>query len=552
VLAGFGALPDHGRLPLQHWTRVGAAGAGALAVLFGFNVLLEWALRDRTSAILSLQAVQPLTAVSLALTGAGVLCLLADRSRQWASIMRRVAAAGLLGIGLAVSAEYLFVADLGIDHLLFSDTVKMQIGAIYPGRPSIVANVEMLLIGLVLALDDAPKRWDRAYAATATLAALIALVALVGYGYQAEELYEHSFYTSIGVRAAAVALLQCAALLTIRPDRSWVGQLWSSGIGGTLARRLFPPVILTPLLLGWVLLHAVQMLGIDPHLPLALFAVILIPVLCALILWVARTLDEIDRRRRSTEVALVEAKAEAERANIAKSQFLASASHDLRQPAQSLVVFMALLAERVPEQPGRTLIAAAQQSLDGLKLLLDGLLDVSRLDAGLVMPQPGPVPLRPLLARLQTEYGPRATEKGLRLRVVSCSLLVRSDPVLLERMLRNLIDNALRFTQTGGVLVGCRRQRGIARIEVLDTGIGIAQADQKTIFEELRQLNNPERNAAKGLGLGLSIVERTAQLLGHEVTIESRIGKGSRFAVCVATSPSVSKQPILMDSFDKA
>jgi signal transduction histidine kinase len=529
------------------------AGAGALAILFGADVLLEWALHDPARAILSRQVVQPLTAVCLAVTGVGVLCMLADPSKRWVAIVRRMAAAGLLGVGLAISAEYLFGVDLGIDQLLFPDVVGMQVGALYPGRPSVVANIEILLIGIALVLDEAPARWAPAYAATATLAALIALVALVGYAYQAEELYQNSFYTSIGVQAAAVALLQCIALLTIRPDRSWVGRLWSRGIGGTLARRLFPPVIFIPLILGWVLLQAVRLQGIDPALPLALFAVALVPVLCALILWVARTLDEIDRRRRSTEAALEEAKAEADRANIAKSQFLASASHDLRQPAQSLVVFMALLAERVFDQPARTLIEAAQQSLDGLKLLLDGLLDVSRLDAGLVVPQLGPVPLGPLLDRMRTEYAARAAEKGLRLHVVTCNLLVPSDPVLLERMLRNLIENALRFTQTGGVLIGCRRKRGMVRIEVLDTGIGIAQADQQTIFEEFRQLNNPERNAAKGLGLGLSIVERMARLLGHEVTINSRQGKGSRFAISVSTDPAVPEpHPISVECFAKA
>ena len=552
MLAGLGVLTNYPRLRLQHWTKWTIAGAGALAILFGADVLLEWALHDPARAILSRQVVQPLTAVCLALTGVGVFCVLADPSKRWAASVRRTAAAVLLGVGLAVSAEYLFGVDLGIDQLLFPDAVRMQVDAPYPGRPSVVANIEILLIGIALMLDEAPASWAPAYAATATLAALIALVALVGYAYQAEELYE-SFYTSIGVQAAAVALLQCIALLTLRPDRGWVGRLWSRGIGGTLARRLFPPVIFIPLILGWVLLQAVRLQGLDPALPLALFAVALVPVLCALILWVARTLDEIDRRRRSTEAALEEAKAEAERANIAKSQFLASASHDLRQPTQSLVVFMALLAERVLEQPARTLIEAAQQSLDGLKLLLDGLLDVSRLDAGLVVPQLGPVPLGPLLDRMRTEYATRAAEKGLRLHVVSCNLLVLSDPVLLERMLRNLIENALRFTQTGGVLIGCRRKRGMVRIEVLDTGIGIAQSDQRTIFEEFRQLNNPERNAAKGLGLGLSIVERMARLLGHEVSIDSRPGKGSRFAVSVSTNPSLPEpHSISVECFAKA
>jgi signal transduction histidine kinase len=516
--------------PLTEWA---AAGAGALAVLFGADILFDWALHDPARAILSGRAVQPLTAACLLATGVGVLCVLAERSKPWAAITRRMASAGLLAVGLAVSAEYLFAVDLGVDRLLFPNAVLMQVEAPFPGRPSVVANAEMLLIGLVLALDDAPEEWGFAYSAIATAAALLAFSALVGYAYRAEELYEHSFYTSIGVLAAAVALIQCIALLMLRPERSWIGQLWSFSIGGTLARRLFPPVILIPLVLGWLLLQVVRRKGFSPDLPLALFAATLVPVLCALVLWVARTLDEIDWHRRSAQAALEEAKSEAERANRAKSQFLASASHDLRQPAQSLVVLMALLAERVLEQPAKNLVSAAQQSLDGLKLLLDGLLDVSRLDAGLMVPQLSPVPLAPVLNRMKTEYAARAAERGLSLRVVDSRAVVLSDPVLLERMLRNLIENALRFTETGGILIGCRRQNGVVRIEVLDTGIGIAPGDQRLIFEELRQLANPERSAAKGLGLGLSIVQRLSRLLDHPIAIDSEPGKGSRFAISV-------------------
>ena len=134
----------------------------------------------------------------------------------------------------------------------------------------------------------------------------------------------------------------------------WVGQLGSLGVGGTLARRLFPAVIVTPLLLGWVLLQLDRLLGINPDFPLALFAVALVPVLCALVLWVARVLDALDQRRRSVEQALRKAKVEAEQATIAKSQFLASVSHDLRQPVQSLVLFMALLGSACSNSRRRT------------------------------------------------------------------------------------------------------------------------------------------------------------------------------------------------------
>jgi signal transduction histidine kinase len=471
--------------------------------------------------------------------GIGVLVAAVDRPNRWAATMRRIVAGGLLCVGVAVWAEYMVGIDLGIDRLLFRDVVIKQIDVPFPGRPSIIANVEMLLIGLILALDDASERWSFAYAATATLAALLAFMALVGYAYQAEELYDNPFYTSFGVRAAAVAFLQCIGLLAMRPERGWVGQLGSLGVGGTLARRLFPAVIVTPLLVGWVLLQLDRRLGINPDFPLALFAVALVPVLCALVLWVARVLDALDQRRRSVEQALRKAKVEAEQATVAKSQFLASVSHDLRQPVQSLVLFMALLRERVLEQSAKNLLAAAQQVLDGLKLLLDGLLDVSKLDSGLVVPELAPVPLGPLFERMRNEYTGRAAQAGLKLTVVPCSLTVRSDPMLLERMLRNLIENAIRFTQHGAILIGCRRRGDRASIEVLDTGIGIAPVHQKAIFEEFHQLNNPERSAAKGLGLGLSIVQRMGRLLEHDVSVDSQPGKGSRFAIGISAAADI-------------
>jgi signal transduction histidine kinase len=137
---------------------------------------------------------------------------------------------------------------------------------------------------------------------------------------------------------------------------------------------------------------------------------------------------------------------------------------------------------------------------------------------------------------MRNEYTGRAAEAGLKLTVVPCSLTVRSDPMLLERMLRNLIENAIRFTRHGAILIGCRRRGDKASIEVLDTGIGIAPVHQKAIFEEFHQLNNPERSAAKGLGLGLSIVRRMGRLLGHDVTVDSEPGKGSRFCIGVTVS----------------
>ncbi|MEK0082921.1 PAS domain S-box protein [Benzoatithermus flavus] len=241
---------------------------------------------------------------------------------------------------------------------------------------------------------------------------------------------------------------------------------------------------------------------------------------------------DISERKRSEE-HLHAAKAEAERANLAKSKFLAAASHDLRQPVQSLTLFLDLLKVRLRDHPAAVVLGNMEQALEALGALLDSLLDVSKLDAGLVVAQPAPIPLAPLLERLAAEYAPRAEAAGLRLRVVSPRVVVRSDPVLLERMLRNLIENALRYTKRGGVLVGCRRRGEHVRIEVVDTGIGIASDQFQDVFEEFYQVGNPERDRRKGLGLGLAVVRRLSRLLDHPVELHSRPGRGSTFAILV-------------------
>ncbi|MGQ9367641.1 hybrid sensor histidine kinase/response regulator [Azospirillum sp. A39] len=235
-------------------------------------------------------------------------------------------------------------------------------------------------------------------------------------------------------------------------------------------------------------------------------------------------------------VEAVRARDDAERADLAKSKFLAAASHDLRQPVQSLVFFAHALAERLDGHPAADMLASMSGSLDALKGLLDSILDVSRLDAGVVQPNVTTFALGPLLDRLAAEYRPRAAEAGLRFAAVPTRAWTRSDPVLLERALRNLIENALRYTARGGIVLGCRRRGAALRITVADSGIGVPADRLEEIFEEFTQLGNPERDRRKGLGLGLAIVRRLARLLEHPVSVCSRPGHGSVFALEVPSA----------------
>jgi signal transduction histidine kinase/CheY-like chemotaxis protein len=221
----------------------------------------------------------------------------------------------------------------------------------------------------------------------------------------------------------------------------------------------------------------------------------------------------------------------AEEASLAKTRFLAAASHDLRQPVHALSLFVGALRElKLAEEPGR-LVDQIEDSVSAMDGLFSSLLDISRLDAGVIVPDWKIFGLQPLLDRLERDYANEAAAKGLRLTVRPCARATRSDPILLERILRNLVSNAVRYTDRGGVLMGVRHRGDKLRIEIWDTGRGIPQALAQRVFEEFYQLENPERDRAKGLGLGLAIVRRLADLLAHPVTLRSVPGRGSVFSV---------------------
>jgi two-component system, sensor histidine kinase len=232
--------------------------------------------------------------------------------------------------------------------------------------------------------------------------------------------------------------------------------------------------------------------------------------------------------RKKVELALQAATADAERANNAKSRFLAAASHDLRQPLSALSIYVDVLKRKVAPED-RPILDNMKDCVGSLSELLTDLLDLSKLDAGVVMPHISEFPIDELLRGLVSVHVPEALLKGLQPRCVSSRLTARTDPVLLRRMLGNLLSNAIRYTEHGGVLVGCRRREGKVWVEVWDSGVGIPADKTGEIFEEFKQLGDNARN--RGSGLGLAIVAKTAALLGLRLRVHSWVGRGSLFAV---------------------
>jgi PAS domain S-box-containing protein len=247
--------------------------------------------------------------------------------------------------------------------------------------------------------------------------------------------------------------------------------------------------------------------------------------------WVIGTNLDITEQKKAEE-ALALAKAEADRASLAKSKFLAAASHDLRQPVQSLVLFLSVLKAHATTPVVARATSAMETALEGLNGLLASILDVSRIDAGVVTPQMQSVDIGGLVLRLGTEYAPACGQKGLRMRFRSKpGLHARTDAALLERVIRNLIENAIRYTDHGGLLIGTRQRGDRQRIDIVDSGIGIPADKLTHIFEEFYQVANSARDARQGLGLGLSIVSRLARLIGAEVQVRSHLGRGTCFSL---------------------
>lgn len=365
--------------------------------------------------------------------------------------------------------------------------------------------------------------------------------------------------------AAALLLLIPAIVMSYTPSRVGVGEtllLISAGVifgalivtGGIEGTGLFW-VYTVPFLafflkgqrLGWMYsvaflgLVAAYLLGVRPALGAVyqFSGVVSAHFLLSLSFYtlVAAAFNHV---RSRFEAQLQQRKDEAEAASMAKSRFLAAASHDLRQPAHALGLFVSRLTQLPHDVQAKELVAGVDSAVHALQEMLDAFFDYSRLDAPSVQVRAQAFPASHLLEQLRTSFAGVAVSKGLRLRIRPSGVWLQTDPVLLYRVLLNLVSNALQHTQTGTVLVACRPGCGVmqARIEVWDSGVGIAAEFHQKIFEEFFQVGNPERDRSKGLGLGLSIVARSCRLLNLPLSLRSGVGCGTRFCVQVPTTPA--------------
>jgi len=341
-------------------------------------------------------------------------------------------------------------------------------------------------------------------------------------------------------------LMLSGALATIETMLSW---MIVPAIGvyllliGLLLRRSWrsgeiDPALIAATTLTFLVLSLRDALLLSSRLPYDAYYIshytgvlMLVAIAWTLVSQLARAAGEIERANVTLEARVAQRTRELELANASKTRFLAAASHDLRQPVVTIGLLLGLLRESVTAPAVRAMVDRIHDATAAMEALLKGLLDLSRLDSGTIEPRLRTVALAPAFQAIELHHQPAAAEKNLRLRFHPTALAVSTDPLLLDQILRNLVDNAIRHTTSGGVLVGARRRGGSVLLQVWDSGPGIAAESQGVVFEEFVQLDNRARDGARGLGLGLAIVQRSARMLGRAVALRSVPGRGSCFSI---------------------
>lgn len=417
-----------------------------------------------------------------------------------------------------------------------------QIKVVYRHLPMLIAINSIVAAAMVYGLWGVVAHGALITWAAAMATALVARALLfVVYRHIGGESPSVRWGTAFTLGSAASGILWGAAGVWLFPPHSLAYQLFvlfvlmGMGAGAIASLTTFMPAFYAFLPASLLPIGAMLLQRNDPiHVALGIMTFAYIVGLSFFARAINKTFVE-SLALRFENIELVQAlsaeRDAAERANVAKSKFLAAASHDLRQPLQALVLFTSALEERITYPDVRKIVGNIKSSVQALEQLFNALLDISRLDAGVLVPAVRHFPVHDLCRRLADEYATEAQAKGLLLICAPCDLVVVSDPALLERVLRNFISNAVRYTCSGSVLIACTAVDASVRIDVVDTGIGIAADQQRAIFNEFYQIDNPERDRTKGLGLGLAIVDRIARLLGHTVSVDSVLGRGSRFSI---------------------
>lgn len=542
--------------------RIAPAGAAVVAVVLAIAILVGWALPGDASRTIQPGdfAILPWSAVCFVLIG-GSLWL--QRNKDHGLAAHRIALALAIlaaGLSLIFLIEWVGNISFGIDGLLFGAVVGKN-GALHPGRVATNSSAVFLFESfalLLLANDRANRRYKAQMFAFGGM--LVAAVALAGYLFGVPALYSLSPRSGMALFTALLHVLVCYGILMAQTERGLPAILVDEGAAGILARRIMPPAILIPMMFGWLHLQGEKRGDFSTAFGVSLYAVADMIAILALVGWSARVVRLTDASRNQlllleqdaragAELARSEAehaRAEAERANSAKSEFLAVMSHELRTPLTAIIGYEELLSDGITgpvNDAQKSQLGRIKASAGHLLELIDQILGFARADVGREKVNIQNVHLTEMLRSAASFVEPMAATKkiSLTIKLPDEEIVVRSDPGKMMQIVVNLLGNAVKFTDRGGVTLRAKSQNGAAIVDVIDTGMGIAPEHIEQVFEPFWQVEQAITRRTGGTGLGLSVSRRLALLLGGDITVSSSVGEGSRFTLILPLETSAQK-----------
>ncbi len=520
----------------RSWADAVALVAGVVFALAGATVFTGWAadvpwMRQLGGS----RPILPLSSVSFTLLGVALVLRRNERGPAVGRLIGAACAAVALAVGGASLFERLTDVDLGVDTLLFPEML-VRFGRLPFGRPALNTAACVTFGALAALLLRSRGRAARAGPWLATAGLVIAGVAVVGHLYGAEALYALDRITGMSVAGSLLLVIVNGGLLAAAAEHAPASLLVGPHLGAQVARRLLPWVVGVPLALGWASIALREDGLVSREGGVSFFVVAVICVIATLVLVSSSALRDTDEARAVALAREAAARAEAEQASRAKSDFLAVMSHELRTPLNAIIGYESLLADGITgpvNAAQRQQLGRIKSSATHLVGLIDEILTLARVEAGHERVRPERVDVAHALEDAAAMATPQAAARGIgfAVGVLAEPASLETDASKLRQVLLNLLSNAIKFTERGEVTLWAEVDAGAVRFLVRDTGVGIAPEHLERVFEEFWQVEQPTTRRATGTGLGLAVSRRLARLLGGDLTVQSERGVGSVFVL---------------------